>query len=176
MLRSLQGFSDDETNSLVAYWKALNRSGGSLFKDLLEDAYFRDLMDHVPKMVERTVKLSAIVTQKIPAEDTIVYLREATRTYIAGYWHASVALSRAALEEALREKVRETGLGIEAYELKALINAAHRTAILDDAHLQLTREVQTVGNNVLHGTTVDDQQAWDVLCAVRGVLRHLFRK
>lgn len=176
MLRSLEGFSDDGMNSLIAFWKDMDRRSVFGFKDLLEDAYFRDLLKQVPKMVDRTLQLSQIVANRIPSTPTSAYLQEATRTYIAGFWQASVALSRAAVEEALREKAKNRNLGVEAYELKLLLQAACRLGILDNAHLQLAREVQVIGNQVLHGKPTNDSEAWDALCAARGVLRHLFEK
>jgi hypothetical protein len=177
LLSSLEGFSDEEARKEVTFWKNPRfrfSSGETLFESFLEDTYFRDLMKQIPKMVQRTLQLTQIVTSRINSQATAVYLREATRTYLNGFCQASIALSRAAVEEALREKAKGMNLGIESYDLKLLIQAANRSGILDDAHLSLARHVQRSGNLVLHGKPGSDRDAWDVLCAARGVLLHLF--
>jgi hypothetical protein len=54
------------------------------------------------------MKLSHLQAQEVPSQVTNTYVQEAVRTYILGLPLASVALSRAAMEQALKE-----GLGYQ---------------------------------------------------------------
>ena len=55
--------------------------------------------------VKRLMKLSRLEALRLPSKVTNGYLREAVRTYIFGFPQASIALSRAALEQALKENL-----------------------------------------------------------------------
>ena len=65
-----------------------------VLEDWLDNYYVHYLLKRVPKMVARTVKLSSMIPRKIPSSATNLYLREATRSYIYGFWQSSVALAR----------------------------------------------------------------------------------
>jgi len=62
-------------------------------------------VDAVPGYVSRIMQLSRLEGTMIPSDITNGYMREAARTYIYGLPLATVALSRAALEQALKEKL-----------------------------------------------------------------------
>lgn len=87
---SLEGFGDKD--GALSVWFFRNLKDGTL-EDWLDPYYVRDLLKRVPKMVARTVKLSSVIPQKTPSSAANLNLREATRSYIYGFWQASVALS-----------------------------------------------------------------------------------
>lgn len=146
------------------------RQHGAL-NHLLESHYMRDMCQRVPKMIKRTVKLTMLQAANPPSPESGVYLREATRTYIFGFWQSTIALSRAALEIALRERLGSQGA---APKLKDLIDLARRRNLLDGGTYELAKRVEFAANDVLHRRSGSDKQAWDSLCALRGVLTHVF--
>ena len=60
--------------------------------------------------MSRFVRLSPVLVGVIPAKEVTVYLREGTRCFIYGFFQASIALCRAALEAGLNDHFqRKTG-------------------------------------------------------------------
>ena|SRR2546425_2296510 len=98
----------------------------------LDDHYSRSLLKEVPEIVRRALKLEPLYVKrqiKGPAE---TYVREATRAYLFGFFQASVALSRSALEQSLRESLRSgASLLAQTDELLSLIRAAELSKLLD---------------------------------------------
>jgi len=82
-----------------------------IIEDLLDERFTRDVINAVAGYVKRTLELSRLEAARIPSTLTNGYLREASRTYIFGLPHASVALCRAALEQALKENLRYQATG-----------------------------------------------------------------
>jgi hypothetical protein len=147
---------------------------GAPLDEEIEHYYVRDMLARVPKMANRTTKLSHIMPNKAPRGPTEVFLKEATRAYLFGFWDASVALSRAAVEQGLRQAAKER-FNQNLDTLRELIDAGLRLGLLDGPHADLASTVVRVGNQVLHRQPADETQAWDVLWAARGVLGHLVR-
>jgi len=147
------------------------------FEELqIDEAYTRDMLDRIPKMVRRTLRLSTIPrTDRPPSRETNLYLKEDTRSYVFGFWQASIALSRAAVEAELKEKVaRNLISGCDS--LKKLIRAAERTRVLDDATSDMAYHAADHGNEVLHGTPQGEDVAWTTLTGARGVLGYIYDK
>ncbi len=67
---------------------------------LVDEIYCRELLGAVPGFVRRTRTLEPLTLDEIPSGPAVEYLREATRTYIAGFFRAAVALARGATEAA----------------------------------------------------------------------------
>jgi hypothetical protein len=140
----------------------------------LDMCYTREVLRLIPKLVKRTMKLSFILPGKFPSDPTNVFLREASRAYIFGFWQASVAMSRAALEQGLRDRLRDRlGGGAEA-KLYQLVKMAVGAGLLDKTHSELANKVELAGNEILHGKPGTDRTAWEALLAARGALVHLF--
>ena len=85
-------------------------------EDSLDSYYVRKVLKEAPKLVQRTLQLETMATHEIPQTNGTFYLREATRCYIHGFWAACVALSRAAVEQALKEAVAKVS-GAPAFDL-----------------------------------------------------------
>jgi hypothetical protein len=162
------GFSDAAATKI----ESMARDVGVPLDEEIEHYYVRDMLERVPKMVDRTMKLSHITPQKAPLGPTEVYLKEATRTYLFGFWDASVALSRAAVEQGLRQAAKER-FNQNLKTLRELIDAGLLLGLLDNPNKDLADKVVDAGNRVLHRQPADETEAWDVLCAARGVLLHL---
>jgi hypothetical protein len=164
----LAGFSDATAEKI----ESLFRDAGAPLDEQIEHYYVRDMLTRVPKTVARTMKLSHIIPNRVVPGPTEVYLKEATRTYLFGFWDASVALSRAAVEQGLRQAAKER-FNQNPDTLRELIDGGFRLGLLDRPHADLASNVVRAGNQVLHRQPADETQAWDVLCAARGVLLHL---
>ena len=77
------------------------------------------------------------------------------------------------MELALRETVKLPST--RNLDLDGLITAAGLTKILEPAHLQMAREVQRTGNQVVHRQPCTDDQALDTIVNVRAVVEQLYR-
>lgn len=142
----------------------------------IDEAYTRDMLERIPKMVRRTLRLSTMPrSDRPPSKETNLYLREATRSYVFGFWQASIALSRAAVEAALKEKVDRSFLS-GCDNLKEIIRAAERTRVLDNAAAELAYHVSNRGNESLHGNPHSEDVAWATLTGARGVLGYIYDK
>ncbi|MGA2263711.1 MAG: DUF4145 domain-containing protein [Acidobacteriota bacterium] len=147
------------------------------FEELqIDAAYTRDMLDRIPKMVRRTLRLSTMPrSDKPPSRETNLYLREATRSYVFGFWQASIALSRTAVEAALKEKVDRHFVSA-CDSLIKLISAAEKTRVLDHAASEMAYQVAKHGNEVLHGTPQGEDVAWTTLTGARGVLGYIYAR
>lgn len=141
--------------------------------DRFDDYYTRSFLEDVPKMVERTLKLSQLHPGEMPTGATNTYLLEATRCYIFGLWQATIALSRAALEEGLRERV-EAVTGKSPTKLSDILKVATDWGLLRGEASKLASNVKLAGDRVLHGRPSNDKESWQTLSASRKVLLSLF--
>jgi len=164
----LAGFSDTSATKI----ESLFRGVGAPLDEQIEHYYVRDMLKRIPTIVNRTMKLSHIVPDKAVSGPTEVYLKEATRTYLFGFWDASVALSRAAVEQGLRHAIKERSAP-NPETLRALVDEGRLLGVIDNPRKDLADKVVSAGNRVLHSEPADECEAWDVLCAARGVLLHL---
>ena len=146
-----------------------------LVETLLNDRFTRDLVGQVPGYVERTLQLSRLKAAQPPSKVTNGYLQEAVRTYIFGLPQASVALSRAALEQALKE-----GLGYQSsntfVEMKDLLKEAETAGVIDHAHRTFARQVANAADDVLHEKPTTLPKALDVLIKMRGILEFVYSR
>jgi hypothetical protein len=107
-----------------------------------------------------------------------VYLREAAQCYVAGLPQAAVALSRAAVENRLKEVCgkRFGKAAVENADLKTLIDdVATRGQLLSKDARDRAHIVRRAGNQVLH----DEPTASDALAVVesaRDVIKFLHGK
>lgn len=145
---------------------------------LLDDRYTRQLVDAVPGYVRRTLQLSRLEGSAIPSKATNSYLQEAVRTYILGLPQASVALCRAAMEQALKENLGHQGTRfvLEKNEslMSKLLDEAEGAGLIDGTVRRMAREVSKAANDVLHEKPTDLKRAYEVLLKLRGILQHLY--
>jgi Domain of unknown function (DUF4145) len=136
----------------------------------LDDHYTRELLKRVPRYVKRTMQLSRLYASRPPSERTNLYLREATRTYVLGLWNASIALCRAALESALRDKLPDS---TPSWRLPQLLNGARAAGILGPVEADMAGRVKVFGDTVLHSVRGEAPAALAALTAARAVLEKL---
>lgn len=139
----------------------------------LDARYTRDVVAAVPGYVKRTTELSRLEGSRLPSKITNGYLREAVRTYIYGLPQASVALCRAALEQALKENLGYQGTGTFV-EMKTLLKESEGAGIIDGPIRRMARKIADAADDVLHERPTDLKQASEVLLLLRGVLQHLY--
>lgn len=158
-----------DVSEIVEVLKHKNRK---LVAEWLERFYLRDTLNRIPKMVSRTLKLVALRSSPSVPGQVDEYLRQATRSYIYGFWDSCVALSRASLEQALRSAA---GKRVNAKNacLSDLVRSCDRLRLLDSEHVKLAYRIEKAGNEVLHNQSCTDAVAWQVLSDVRTVLTFL---
>jgi hypothetical protein len=129
-------------------------------------------LDRFSRLVPR------LSTQAVPSRAR-PYVREAVATYLFGFYPASIALSRAALEQAAKDTLVRIGVYTDAYVRKSQIlfetllrDLRSRNVLQSTA--SAAERVQTRGNTVMHVHTYDariqEQQALDCLADLISVL------
>lgn len=157
-------------------WEILDKcvdNARDMVEELLDDRFTRDVINEVPGYVTRILDLSQLKCTTLPSKATNGYLREAVRTYVLGLPQASVALSRAALEQALKE-----GMGYQSSKsfvrMNDLLEEAETAGVIDNAYRQLARDVATAADDVLHEKPTTLSNARDVLIKMRGILQFIY--
>ena len=141
---------------------------------LLDDYLSKLMVSRIPQTVTRAMKFDHIVVDNLPRSEVQLYLREAVPSYLFGLDQAAVALARAAIELALRERVPYAD--VNSWLLDKLIEAASRFKLLAPATLQHATDVQHLGNGVLHGSPCNPDDVFDVFVKTRLVLEALYSK
>jgi hypothetical protein len=83
---------------------------------------------------------------------------------------ASVALSRACLEDALKARLQTDG----KLDLISLIADAGRQGILDVCMVRVAHEIRKTANRFVHGKSMTEVQSRETLDATRGLVEQLF--
>lgn len=161
------------TISKLATIDKLVKSAPELIESFLDDRFTRDAANAVPGYVRRIMQLSRVEGTSTPSRITNGYMQEAVRTYILGLPQASIALSRAALEQAIKEKLG-LQLSREFRTFQDLLKEARKWNILDDIMEKCAREVANAGDDVLHDRPADLRKALEVLDKLRGLFRHIY--
>jgi hypothetical protein len=162
---------EEFTDDIIPALEELSRKSPDLFAGDLDRLYVRDVVGAVPGYVSRTLQLSGLAAGLKPKEVVSKYLAEAVRTYIFGFPLASIALSRAVLEHAVKERMIGPP---EGATLSAWIEQVADERDLDDAITDMARSVTKTGNKVLHQKPVRLPEAFDVLVKVRKFLEALY--
>ena len=157
----------------LAALEVLVQTSPELVAYFLDDYYTREMLEAIPKQVQRTLVLAQLEVLRAPSKTTSVYLQEAIRTYIVGLPQASVALSRAALEQALKESIgyQSTNTFVT---MSDLLNEAESAKVLDEANRKFAREVADAADQVLHEKPTTLSDALNVLIKMRGVIRFIY--
>ena len=127
----------------------------------------------MPGYVKRTLQLSRLNSINFPSKTTNGYLQEAVRTYILGLPQASVALSRAAMEQALKENLGRQLSG-DFITFQKLLEEARKWNILDRTMELCARDIANAGDSVMHEKPTTIPQALEVLAKLRGLLQHIY--
>ena len=173
LLDALEAFSPRPATAFETLFSQRLSQTRNFFESQFDEHYTRQLLDRIPQMVARTFKLSPMFPNRLPSAATNLYLKEATRGYIFGFWQGSVALSRAAVEQGLRETVSEKAV-LRRAKFCDFIAAAIRLKQLDDEHSRLATYVEMAGNEVLHGKPSNERESFKTLMAARNVLLYLY--
>jgi hypothetical protein len=175
---------DEGTQRLLEWRKSFAPTGKTQGMDILmsdrvmmDQIYSRALLRMVPEFVERTQSLKNVTLKEIADTDAFVYLREAANCYISGLPLATVALSRAAVENRLRDVCSKHfgKTAINAAEFVELIDRFSK-GILPSEGRELAHVVRTSGNAVLHPkdrNTASFATALKVFEAARTVIQML---
>jgi hypothetical protein len=137
----------------------------------LDDYLCRKFVADVPTIAERVMRLDRLVTLDDPSPEVHNYFRQAMRCYVMGIPLAAAALSRACLEQAMRERVP---YATSTMMLDTLITAAGRFRTLDVIQLQLADDVRTTGNEVMHKGACADEEAFGIILKVRALVEALY--
>lgn len=168
---SLEGFADEEQKFMLEGWK---RYPG--WEAVVDGFYCREALAKIPAIVERLSKLSPVLAVVIPNEEVSVYLSEATRSFIFGFFQASIVLCRAAVEAGLNDHLRRKLLVLPTLDLAEKIDAAERFRLIPPDTAQFAHAVREEANNVLHRKPAKETVAFDTLVRSRGFLGELFKK
>jgi len=153
--------------------ETLVQEAPDLVADLLDEHYTRQLLGEIPGYVQRTLEFSRLETERVPSEITTTYLREAVRTYIYGLPQACVALSRAALEQSLKETLGRQGSG-ERLGFQGLVDQAVTWNVLDKPTARMARNLANEGDSVLHEGPTNLEKAREVLVGIRGLVQQIY--
>lgn len=136
--------------------------------------YTKEAVEIIPGLVERFLKLSPVLAGRTPSKAVNTYLREATRCFLYGFFQASIALSRAALEAGVNDHLKWKLLAVPEVDLVEKINQAARFNLLSSHNAVLANEVRTSANAVLHEQPATEQLSFDTLVKARGILLELY--
>jgi hypothetical protein len=158
----------------LAFIEHLFESSPEVIEDILDERFTRDFVHSVSGCVERLLQLSRLEGSRIPSKITNGYLREAIRAYVLGLPQASVALSRAAMEQALKENIgyQSTRTFVR---MNDLLDEAEGAEVIDPTIRIAARSVADEADDVLHEKPTSLDKAYDVLLNLRGILQHLYR-
>lgn len=124
------------------------------------------------RLNKKTFNLVAPPIKGRAPESVAAYLKEGTRLWLYGFHGASVALSRACLEEILKIQLGPRLKGPAG--LESLMEMASKFGILDDPLVVLAHIVRQTGNRFLHGKAIDEKDSRVTLDAVRGIVEQVF--
>jgi hypothetical protein len=153
--------------------ETLVQAAPDLVADFLNDHYTRQLVGEIDGYVQRTLEFSRLEAERVPSETTNTYLREAVRTYIHGLPQACVALSRAALEQSLKEALGRQRSG-DRDTFQKLVDLAVTWKILEKQTARAARDLAKEGDLVLHERPTDLKKAKEVLLGIRGLVQQIY--
>ncbi len=131
------------------------------------------VLSDMRNVVDRVVNLSKLPPAKIASDQTAKYVREAARAYFWGLFQASAAMSRVALEQALKEVLGRQG--IEDYvSFKTLRKEAERKGILDPVTGPAACQIAKDANRVIHHRPTDPNSALEILARSRGLIVQIY--
>jgi hypothetical protein len=140
-----------------------------------DEFYSREVVSNLPGMVERFSRLRPVIIGRLPDKEVNIYLREATRCFVYGFFQASIALSRAALEAGLNRHLERKLGDLSRLELHEKITKAFQFKFISGKAESMGQEVRKAANEVLHLRPATEGLAFDSLASVRGVLKELYK-
>lgn len=136
-----------------------------------ETHYALELIKILARLNKKTFKLEAPPISGIASQSVVAYLQESTRCWLYGFYGASIAMSRACLEESLKiVVVRPPG----SSDLSTLIDMANTTGKLDACMMDVAHSIRKTGNKFLHGDQINELDSRNALDGIRSIVTHLF--
>lgn len=124
-------------------------------------------------MVKRIVSLSKLDPVRVPSEQTSVYVREAARTYAYGLFQASAAISRAALEQAIKEVLGFQGTGKSIW-FQNLLKKLKKAGLLEEGIVDQIGQTAEKANRVIHESPTDGSGAFEILYESRALIVQVY--
>ena len=124
--------------------------------------------------MRESIRLTPVLTEGVPGQEVKIYLREASRCFIYGFFQASIALSRAALEAGLNDHLRKTVGTIPEVDLATKVKKAAEYKLVSAASASLGHAVRISAREVLHQKPANENSAFDTLVQARGFLMELY--
>lgn len=124
-------------------------------------------------MVTRVVSLSKLDPVRIPSDQTAVYVREAAKAYVYGLFQASAAISRAALEQAIKEVLSRQGTG-ESIWFQKLLKKLKETGALEEGIIDQIGKTAEKANRVIHEGPTDRSGAFEILFESRALIVQVY--
>jgi hypothetical protein len=169
----IKGVKPDHEGVPETIFQALENDAGAYTR-----YYFAfELLATLKRFDERIHSLSIQPIKVSGFEDCWTYLAQATRCWLFGLDAASAALSRVAVESALREAIRRSPDVVPRPDRKGklldLICGAYDLGILDNYSLQMAHKVRLTGNDILHGERAEDPASGGFLVQARAIVEHV---
>jgi len=169
---SLEGFAEPFAERLLG----LLEQNRETWQWCADDFYSREIVANIRGIVHRFLRLSPVLVGIIPSKEVAMYLREATRSFIYGFFPGSIALCRAALEAGLSEHMKRRLGSDSTLDLMKKIDAAARLHLISNRDAGLGHAVRKTANDVLHRKPVKERLAFDTIVQTRGFLKELYRR
>ena len=168
---SMESFN--QSGLMEEFTRAFKKHPG-LWQCVVEDHYLRECFDRIPAMVKRAGRLVPLTMGRIPSREVHHFLNEATRCFIYGFFQASAALSRAALESGLSEHLMDRLRYVPDMNLSMKIEKAAQFKQISAKSAFLANGVRVAANKVLHNKPASEGQALRYLTNARAVLAELY--
>jgi hypothetical protein len=142
--------------------------------------YAFELTRILERIHEKTFVFTSPPIKGRVGDDVSRMVGEATRAYLFGLNRACISLCRALMEGALKERVRWEAVRDEQYQspnekgyLEALIDAAAKESVLNEAMKKVAHSIRRAGNAALHGPEPSDKFSWEILQGARALVEHV---
>jgi hypothetical protein len=136
--------------------------------------YAFELIKVLARLNKKTFNLEAPPVTGLAPASVVSYLSESTRCWLYGFHGASVALSRACLEEALKAWLPASDKAKYSFTLESLIAAAKQRRLLDDCMADVADAVRKTANKFLHGESITEKESRETLDATRSLVEQIF--
>lgn len=168
---SLEGFAPTDAQELLHFWQQKPLE----WRWAVDEHYSREAVLAVPAIVQRFLRLSPVLVGRLPGNEATIYLREATRCFLYGFFQGSTALSRAALEAGINDLLRQTLGSVPTMDLVDKLRQLQRFGLLGDEDANDAHAVRKAGGSVLHESPAQDHLALDTIIKARRVLTRLYK-
>ena len=176
--KSLEGITTREARKADEVFESMP----DVYEWLVDWWYSKEVLERLCGIAQRFrhVRPILVVINRTPSQEVVFFLREATRCYLYGFFQASVAMTRSALENGLDQSLKgkfghEADKALRDLKLHKKINAASNYKLLTGPARVCANRVRIDGNQAVHDQPKSESVALERLHDVRKVLNELFR-